>query len=175
MPEGPLDVSKLLAPHAPPQALDHRWRITGHGRQTLAELRENLEKERDHYANTTLVAGPDPRAPNEKLRVYGWENVWRHQTAAIAGALAAIEASEEYQKDAATKFRVQINGHTIADPPQDGHGNETLTGITVAEKYDRAEELAKQYEKWAAENPEQAAAQKLAAMQAAAPSGSERQ
>jgi|SRR5579859_6030502 len=174
MPNDQLDVSKLLAPHEPPQALDHRWRITGHGRQTLAELRENLEKERDHYANTTLVAGPDPRAPNQNLRVFGWEHVWRHQTSAIAGAIASIEASEEYQKNAGTKFRVQINGHTIVSPPSDKSGNETLTAITVAEVYDRAEEMAKQYAAWAAENPEDAAAQQAAAQLAAVPGSGER-
>lgn len=174
MPNDTIDVSKLLAPHEPPQALDHRWRVTGHGRQTLAELRENLAKESEHYANTSLVAGPDPRQPNVNLRVFGWEHVWRHQQSAIRGVLASIEASTEYQLDAETKFRVQINGHTVVSPPSDKSGNETLVAITVAEKYDRHEDMARQYAEWAASNPGDAEAQQRAAQLAAVPGSGER-
>ena len=125
--EMPPDLAAMFTPHAPPRAHNHRWALNLK-RVARGDVRASLEAERDHYARTTLVAGPDPREPSVKLMVHEFEVVVEHMTRAIDGAVAAI-ASET-----AEFLHVTVRGWTRTKPPSDQPGSTTTISVSVAEQ-----------------------------------------
>ena len=66
-----------------------RWVLDSAGACLPSEMRMRLESEREHYKNTVLVAGKDPR-DGAILYHHGHERVLEHMEKGIVGLLAAL-------------------------------------------------------------------------------------
>lgn len=118
----------------------HRWVLDSGQPRSAEDLRAHFESEREHHIKTVLVAGKDPRSPQQVLMHNGWEKVVAHMNRGIAAAMATLEG-ETRTVTATVRGTLRVpemadQWNTTPDGDDRGryHGEELSIAVTVARR-----------------------------------------
>lgn len=102
-----------------------RWILNAHS-VLPSDLQAHLEKQRDHYAATSLVAGVDPRDGTTKLLHVGAEHFVDHMTRGIKAVMAMVDGETR-------PMHVTLFG-LLRNETEERPGDELNISVSVAQK-----------------------------------------
>jgi hypothetical protein len=108
-----------------PAIAKERWILNAHGKLP-GELKQHLEAARDHFVQTTLRAGVDPRDGKTPILHDGWQHFVDAMDRGIVAVLAAV--GSETRAVHATLYG-RLKNETEEKP-----GDELVVSISIAPK-----------------------------------------